>query len=115
MRDVIEDAYGVLRHVTPLPNGLDCGKLCGGRCCKGTANDGMELFHGEEKRFLHDPDFTVRERDGRKLLICSGSCFPSLIFPTWSLARSWIFRAAQSTRLSDAFSFSVPTRISARS
>jgi Fe-S-cluster containining protein len=74
MRDVIADAYAALRRVTPLPNGLDCGRLCGGRCCKGTANDGMELFHGEEKRFLHDPDFTVRESNGRKLLICSGKC-----------------------------------------
>ena len=74
MRDVIADAYAALRHVTPLQNGLDCGRLCGSRCCKGTRNDGMELFHGEEKRFLHDPDFTVRERDGRKILICSGRC-----------------------------------------
>ena len=74
MRDVIADAYGVLRHVTPLPNGLDCGKLCGARCCKGTQGDGMELFRGEEKRFENDPDFTICERNGRKILICSGRC-----------------------------------------
>ncbi len=74
MRDVIEDAYSALRSVTPLSNGLDCGKLCGSRCCKGTANDGMELFRGEEKRFENDPDYTIRESNGRKLLICSGRC-----------------------------------------
>lgn len=74
MRDVIADAYSVLRSVTPLPNGLDCGRLCGARCCRGTEQDGMELFHGEEERFANDPDFTVRESGGRKLLICSGRC-----------------------------------------
>ena len=61
MRNVIADAYAALRSVTPLPNGLDCGRLCGSRCCTGTANDGMDLVHGEAKRFEHDPDFTVRE------------------------------------------------------
>ena len=74
MRDVIADAYGALRSVTPLPNALDCGKLCGARCCRGTENDGMELFHGEEKRFEHDPDYTIRESNGRRILVCGGSC-----------------------------------------
>ena len=74
MKDAIRDAYSALRRVTPLANGLDCGKLCGARCCRGTDNDGMELFAGEEKRFEHDPDFQIRERDGRKILICGGHC-----------------------------------------
>jgi hypothetical protein len=73
MRDVLSDAYGALRRVTPL-GALDCGALCGGRCCKGSDGEGMELFHGEEALFRDDPDFTVRETDGRKLLVCSGRC-----------------------------------------
>ena len=74
MNDCLQDAYSALRAVTPLPNGLDCGKLCGARCCKGSDNDGMELFWGEERFFEHDPRFTVRTNGKRKLLICSGSC-----------------------------------------
>lgn len=74
MNDVIRDAYSALRSVTPLPYNMDCGLLCGACCCKGTDNDGMELFHGEESRFLHDPDFTVRTDGTRKLLICRGLC-----------------------------------------
>ena len=74
MNDVLSDAYSALRSVTPLPNGLDCGKLCAGRCCKGGDNDGMELFHGEERFFEHDPNFTVRTDGTRKILICQGVC-----------------------------------------
>ncbi len=73
MRDVLADAYSALRGVTPL-GALDCGMLCGARCCKGSDGEGMELFHGEEALFAGDPDFTVREADGRKLLICGGHC-----------------------------------------
>lgn len=74
MKDCLRDAYSVLRKVTPLPCGYDCGKLCGARCCKGSDNEGMELFHGEEKFFLGDPDFTVRSDGERRLLICKGHC-----------------------------------------
>lgn len=74
MKDALRDAYSALRRVTPLPNGLDCGKLCGARCCRGSQNEGMELFAGEEKNFENDPAFTVRENGGRKILICGGHC-----------------------------------------
>ena len=74
MNDVIRDAYSALRSVTPLPHGMDCGLLCGAACCRGTDDDGMELFHGEEARFLHDPDFTIRTDGTRRLLICRGTC-----------------------------------------
>ena len=74
MKDAIRDAYSALRRQTPLPNGLDCGKLCGARCCRGTQSEGMELFAGEEKNFENDPDFTIRESGGRKLLVCRGHC-----------------------------------------
>ena len=74
MNDVLRDAYSVLRRVTPLPRGLDCGKLCVARCCKGTDNDGMELFHGEEALFAHDARFTVRADGERNILVCRGTC-----------------------------------------
>ncbi|MBQ7542408.1 MAG: hypothetical protein IJT44_08990 [Clostridia bacterium] len=74
MKDAIRDAYSILRGVTPLPNGLDCGKLCAKRCCRGADDEGMELFCGEEKRFENDPQFRIREQDGRKILICGGQC-----------------------------------------
>lgn len=73
MRDCIGDAYSALRTVTPLA-GMDCGRLCGGRCCKGSKNEGMELFHGEGERFKNDPSFTVKTDGGREILICSGHC-----------------------------------------
>lgn len=74
MNDAIRDAYSALRHVTPLPNRLDCGRLCGARCCRGTQDEGMELFAGEEKYFENDPAFTIRESGGRKILVCDGHC-----------------------------------------
>ena len=73
MKDYIGDAYSILRTVTPLA-GLDCGRLCGARCCKGSDNDGMELFHGEAERYRNDPSFTVRTDGERELLVCSGHC-----------------------------------------
>lgn len=73
MKDSIADATSVLRTVTPLV-GLDCGRLCGARCCKGSENDGMELFYGEAERYRNDPSFTVRSDGERELLICSGHC-----------------------------------------
>lgn len=75
MTDAIRDAYSALRKAAPL-GAQDCGKLCGACCCKGSGNDGMELFHGEEVRYAADPGFTVRKADGRTLLICTGHCRP---------------------------------------
>ena len=74
MNDILHDAYSALRFVTPLPHGLDCGKLCGARCCQGGDNDGMELFWGEERLFAHDPRFTVRTDGTRRILVCRGVC-----------------------------------------
>lgn len=74
MNDVLRDAYSALRFVTPLPHGMDCGKLCSARCCHGSDSDGMELFWGEERLFSNDPNYTVRTDGVRKLLICRGTC-----------------------------------------
>ncbi len=74
MRSPVADAYSVLRDVTPLKYSLDCGKLCGNRCCQGTEDDGMELFNGEEKLFENEKGFTVRSDGERRILVCSGRC-----------------------------------------
>ncbi len=67
---IIEKCYDILRRETPLR--FDCGKLCGGFCCKGDENTGMILFAGEEK-FL-DPSIKIKENDGVKYAVCNGSC-----------------------------------------
>ena len=74
MRSPLADAYSVLRDVTPLRYNLDCGKLCGNRCCRGTDNEGMELFDGEEHLFENENGFKIRTDGDRKILICSGKC-----------------------------------------
>ncbi len=41
-----EKAFDILGELTPLK--ADCGRLCGGACCKGDAQTGMRLFPFEE-------------------------------------------------------------------
>ncbi len=74
----IYDFYG---DSTPLL--VDCGQLCNGACCKSDDNEetGMYLFPGEEKLFLHNPDFKIIDSEfeyynGKfaKILICKGVC-----------------------------------------
>ncbi|MCI5771300.1 MAG: hypothetical protein MR021_00490 [Clostridiales bacterium] len=76
-------AREILSQATPLRT--DCGRICGGACCRtdGDGQGGMLLFPGEEA--LYDrlpagfsilPERTVSP-DGR-LLMCSGVCDRSL-------------------------------------
>ena len=80
-KTAIERAWDILEEVTPLTE--DCGQVCGGRCCKATAQSiGMLLFPGEET-LLADTDFTIRPAEGGLLLTCGGICDRA-----WRLRRS---------------------------
>jgi len=72
-------AWKKLSKATPLK--LDCGELCGKRCCSGTDNDGMLLFPGEEYLYQNKGWCSIKETnialsDGYqiKLLVCRGTC-----------------------------------------
>ena len=57
----------ILGGLTPLK--ADCGRLCGGACCKGDGNTGMLLFPFEET------PLDIRELPGGgRLAVCSGTC-----------------------------------------
>ncbi len=73
--ELISKAYELLERVTPLR--YDCGKLCGGRCCKGDDNTGMWLFPYEEDVLKGIDGFEIIDCDGNlgyKMVVCSGSC-----------------------------------------
>ena len=59
-------AKNIIGEKTPLYK--DCGKLCGGACCKGDEATGMLLFPFEETALK------VTEREGVRLAVCDGSC-----------------------------------------
>ena len=63
---LIKKAYELLDRVTPLT--YDCGKLCGGRCCKGDGNTGMWLFPYEEE-ILKDIDSFETRSEGADVSI----------------------------------------------
>lgn len=67
-------AKQILKDATPMP--FDCGQLCGGLCCKGSASDGMLLFPDEEYLYINNSDFSIiSTADGNiKLLTCKGYC-----------------------------------------
>ena len=72
---LIKKAYELLERVTPLT--YDCGKLCGGACCKGDGNTGMWLFPYEEEIISETEGFTVKDCEGNfgyKMVVCNGSC-----------------------------------------
>lgn len=69
----LSEAYSLLRNSTPLGKG-DCGRLCGGACCKGGEGDGMLLFPGEEKLFEGREGFDIIDCGAHRLLVCRGSC-----------------------------------------
>lgn len=57
----------ILGDLTPLK--ADCGRLCGGACCKGDGNTGMLLFPFEET------PLDVRDLPGGgRLAVCDGTC-----------------------------------------
>ena len=69
--DVILSCYSILRRRTPLD--FDCGKLCGGKCCKGDDSTGMILFPGEEN-LIDENIKVVRSENGFNLAVCNGTC-----------------------------------------
>lgn len=67
---IIKNCYKLFENKTPLKR--DCGKICGGACCKGDENTGMVLFPGEEE-FI-DPNMKITQTDGIKYAVCGGTC-----------------------------------------
>lgn len=66
-KKMYEKIYMVIGDKTPLK--ADCGKLCGGACCKGDKDIGMRLFPFEES------ELQVRELpSGVRLAVCDGKC-----------------------------------------
>ncbi len=66
-RKMYEKINKIMGDLTPLK--ADCGKLCGGACCKGDENTGMRLFPFEET--------TLRVKEcgnGVRLAVCDGTC-----------------------------------------
>ena len=66
-KNLYKQAFSILNGLTPLEN--DCGKLCGGACCKGDETIGMRLFPHEESRLNK-----IKAENGAKLVVCSGKC-----------------------------------------
>ena len=56
-------AAEILERVTPF-SGRNCGSLCGAACCKGSDNDGMELFPGESELLAGEKGFKFVESQG---------------------------------------------------
>lgn len=73
MNNPLERAYALLEERTPLTT--DCGAVCGGRCCRESADsEGMLLFPGEEVLLAGEEGFHIRPADGGSLLTCGGTC-----------------------------------------
>ncbi len=72
MTETVRKARELLSTLTPLTS--DCGQVCGGRCCRASAQSiGMLLFPGEETLLPAD-GFTVRDTPGGKLVVCDSTC-----------------------------------------
>lgn len=72
---LINKAYELLDRTTPLIS--DCGRLCGGKCCKGDGETGMFLFPGEEEILKNTEGFRILDCEGNfgyKMVVCGGSC-----------------------------------------
>lgn len=73
-----QELYRQLDHITPLR--FDCGRLCGGACCRSEPEQpGMYLFPGEEAMFAGKAGFTLSEAvlpgyGPVPLLACEGAC-----------------------------------------
>lgn len=74
----IERARALVENLTPLH--ADCGRICGGACCQGSADEGMLLFPGEESLYAGNDRYTLRllgkELGGSPLtlFVCDGTC-----------------------------------------
>lgn len=64
--ELYEKIHILLGNTTPLK--VDCGVLCGRRCCSGSDDKGMLLFPGETSAL------EVKESGGRRLAVCNGKC-----------------------------------------
>lgn len=109
--DRIRAARALLEDSTPLK--ADCGRRCGGACCKPDADGqgGMLLFPGEEALYAPAPAwatvaesaFVVCERP-LFLLTCDGACrradrpLSCRVFPLTPLAREGTVVAALDVR-----------------
>lgn len=66
-KKMYDKIFKIMGDLTPLK--ADCGKLCGGACCKGDENTGMRLFPFEES------ELPVKALDnGVRLVVCEGKC-----------------------------------------
>ena len=90
---LLRRAYALLENVTPLR--YDCGKLCGGACCKSdTVNieteGGMSLLPYEDTLIGGFDGFKIKDTQDGKVLICGGKCerffrpFACRIFPYYA-------------------------------
>lgn len=59
--------FKIMGDLTPLK--ADCGKVCGGACCKGDRFTGMHLFPFEESELPKK-----EAENGVCLVVCDGSC-----------------------------------------
>lgn len=72
---LIKRAYELFERTTPLVS--DCGRLCGGVCCKGDSKTGMYLFPGEEEIIKNVDGFKILDCEsnfGCKMVVCDGKC-----------------------------------------
>ena len=76
---IYENARKRLDRLTPLP--FDCGKLCGGTCCKGDKDTGMYLFPFEENFYknrdgviIEDSELTYSDDSPVKFICCTKPC-----------------------------------------
>lgn len=82
--DLYRSVYRSLSRHTPLE--YDCGRLCRARCCKGSDNDGMLLFPGEQSilgsaGFLRIDDVEFGRKGSKmpaQFAVCSGKCIRAL-------------------------------------
>ena len=65
--DILMEARELLRDLTPLKT--NCGRICGGACCKGDEKTGMRLFPFEQTTLT-----VVETEDGGRLAVCDGTC-----------------------------------------
>ena len=63
-----------LSRATPLK--MDCGRVCGARCCRPLEGEetGMLLFPGEAEAYAGKPGWEVRGTARGDLLLCPGTC-----------------------------------------
>lgn len=90
---LLRRAYTLLENSTPLK--YDCGKLCGGACCKADAvgtdgEAGMMLLPYEDVLIGGCREFEIKDTSDGMILTCHGTCerifrpFMCRIFPYYA-------------------------------